>query len=171
MKRRRKTIGVLLILVVLVAGCSGPGSAVPQGITVGNRARDFRVDSLDGKKVSLGDYRGSVVLLNFWATWCAPCRAEIPDLEAAYQAHKDNDFVVLGINVQESPQDVGPFVSALNMTYPILMDPEGKVWQQYRGLGLPMSLLVDEEGVIQVRHMGILTADQLQDYLDKSLAD
>lgn len=171
MRRWRQKIGVLLILTVLVAACSGPGSAAPQGITVGNRARDFHLESLHGEQVSLSDYKGSVVLVNFWATWCAPCRAEIPDFEAAYQAHKDDDFVVLGINVEESSRDVEAFVRELNVTYPVLLDEQGKVMNEYRGLGLPMSLLVDRDGVIQVRHMGILTANQLQEYLDKSLVD
>ena len=144
---------------------------MPQGINQGNRARDFTLTSLDGSDVSLSDYRGNVVLVNLWATWCGPCRAEIPDLEAAYRAHKDEGFVVLGINVEEPRKAVEPFVDDMDMTYPVLLDESGLVLKEYRGLGLPMSLLVDREGVIQVRHMGFLTGKQLESYLAKHLRE
>jgi cytochrome c biogenesis protein CcmG/thiol:disulfide interchange protein DsbE len=149
--------------------CTGPGSAAPQWINVGNRARDFTLSSLDGSEVSLSDYRGDVVLVNFWATWCAPCRAEIPALEAAYQARKDDGLVVLGVNIQESSQVIEPFAEEFAMSYPVLLDEQSRVMEAYRGLGLPMSILVDRDGVIQVRHVGILTAAQLESHLAKHL--
>jgi cytochrome c biogenesis protein CcmG/thiol:disulfide interchange protein DsbE len=104
-------------------------------------------------------------LVNLWATWCAPCRAEIPDLEAAYQAHGDDEFVVLGVNQGETRETIQPFVDEFDVTYPVQLDEQGELMKMYRGQGLPMSLLVDEDGVIQVRHVGYLTADQLDDYL------
>lgn len=160
----------MLLLVAFVAvACTGPGSAVPQGINEGTRARNFTLKTIDGGKASLSDYRGNVVLVNFWATWCAPCRAEIPDLEAASQTHKDEGFVVLGINVEESQQAVEAFVAEMGMTYPVLLDEHGQVMSEYRSQGLPMSLLLDKEGVIQVRHVGILTGDKLEEYLGKVL--
>ncbi len=163
-------LGWLLVLAVVLAACTGPGVAAPGGISEGNRARDFELDSLDGGQVSLSDYRGSVVLVNFWATWCPPCRAEIPDFEAAYRAHKSEGFVVLGINVEEPVQIVEPFVEDFGMTYPVLLDETGKVMQEYRARGLPMSILVDREGIIQRRHIGYLSAGQLDGYLADSLA-
>ena len=169
MKKWQQTAGVLLILALAVAACGGPGEAVPQGINQGNRARDFTLTSLDGSEVSLSDFDDSVVLINFWATWCPPCRAEIPDFEEAYRAHKDDGFMVLGINVEESHKLVEPFVNSVDMTYPVLLDERGQVMQEYRGMGLPMSLLVDKDGVIQQRHMGTLTADQLDSYLSTLL--
>jgi peroxiredoxin len=169
MKTWQQTVGIPLILVLAVVACGGPGEAVPQGINEGNRARDFTLPSLDGTEVSLSDFDDSVVLVNFWATWCAPCRAEIPDFEEAYRAHKDDGFVVLGINVEEPHKVIEPFVDSMDMTYPVLLDERGQVMQEYRAMGLPMSLLVDKGGVIQERHMGTLTADQLDNYLAKLL--
>jgi cytochrome c biogenesis protein CcmG/thiol:disulfide interchange protein DsbE len=166
---QRFAAGLLLILVLAVVACGGPGEAMPQGINQGNRARDFTLTSLDGREVSLSDFEDSVVLVNFWATWCPPCRAEIPDFEAAYRAHQDDGFVVLGINVEELRTAVEPFVDSMGMTYPVLLDERGQVMQEYRGLGLPMSLLIDKDGVIRERHMGTLTANQLDSYLTKLL--
>lgn len=171
MPQRISVLGGLFVLLVLLAACTGPGSAAPQGISEGNRGRDFTLESLDGTKVALSDYRGNVVVLNFWASWCAPCRAEIPDLEAAYQAYKDEGLVILGINVEESRQKIDPFVIEFGITYPVLLDEQGQVMNEYRALGLPMSLVLDQEGMIQVRHMGLLTADQLEKYLAKILPD
>ena len=155
----------LLVLLVLVVGCSGPGEAVPQGINQGAQARDFSLESLDGSNVSLGDYEGSVVLVNLWATWCSPCRAEIPDLEAAYQEYEGEGFVILGVNIEEPKETVAPFVQEFEMSYPVLLDKNGELMKIYRAQGLPMSFIVDVDGVIQVRHMGYLTGDQLESYL------
>jgi peroxiredoxin len=108
-----------------------------------------------------------VVLVNFWATWCPPCLAEIPDIEAAYRERAADGFVVLGVNGQEPRETVQPFVEAQGITYPILLDEQGTVAREYRVIGMPMSLLVDREGVIQARHVGYLSAAQL----DRLLAD
>jgi len=137
------------------------------GVNEGNQARDFTLQALDGGEVSLADHQGKVVLINFWATWCAPCRAEIPDLQAAYEARQGDGFVVLGVNVEESRTAVEPFVAEFDITYPVLLDDTGDVLKLYRAIGLPMSILVDQEGVIQARHIGYLTADQLGDYLEQ----
>jgi peroxiredoxin len=136
---------------------------------VGNLASDFTLEALDGTEVSLGEYRGMVVLLNFWATWCPSCRAEIPDIEEAYQARQDDGFVVLGVNVEETRESVAPFVEAMGMTYPVLLDEGGQVLKMYRAIGLPISVILDQEGVIRVRHVGVLTMGQLEDYLEQVL--
>jgi thiol-disulfide isomerase/thioredoxin len=161
----KRSAGSLLILAVALAACTGPGSTASRGIAEGNLARDFTLQAIDGHKVSLSDYQGSVVLLNFWATWCPPCQAEIPALEAAYEVHEDEAFVILGVNVEESDTAVEPFVQSLGMTYPILLDGSGKLFQEYRGQGLPMSILLDRDGTIRVRHVGYLSAQQLDKYL------
>jgi len=154
-----------LVVAIALAACTGPGQVAPGGINVGNRARDFTLENLAGDKVSLSDYEGKVVLINFWATWCPPCRAEIPDLEAAYRAWEGNGLVVLGLSTDESREQVQAFVDEFGMTYPILLDSEAKIMETYRARGLPMSVLVDRDGVIQVRHIGYLDAEQLNDYL------
>jgi thiol-disulfide isomerase/thioredoxin len=123
------------------------------------------MESLDGSEMSLSDHEGNVVLVNLWASWCSPCRAEIPDLEAAYQAHQDKGLVILGVNVEEPHETVAPFVEEFGMSYPILLDKAGELMKIYRVQGLPMSFIVDADGVIQVRHMGFLTGEQLDSYL------
>jgi peroxiredoxin len=150
---------------MMVAACGESGAAVPQGINKGNRARDFTLETVDGEKISLQDYVGKAVLINFWATWCPPCRAEIPDIQATYEARQGDGFVVLGVNVEESRATVEQFMGDIEMTYPVLLDERGQVLRMYRINGLPMSVLVDQEGVIQARHVGYLTADQLDKYL------
>ena len=163
--------GLFLVLVLALTACgaSGPGGDASTGISEGQRAPDFSLETLEGEKVSLSDYRGQIVLLNFWATWCAPCRAEIPAIEAILEARQDQPFVVLGVNYQESSGQVRAFAEELGMTYPILLDETGKVMQTYRAPGLPMSIVLDEQGVIQHRHPGLLTESQLQGYLAELL--
>jgi len=161
-----KRVGLLLILALALAACGSPASDVPEGISEGKRAPDFSLESLDGDKVSLSDHRGDVVLINFWATWCAPCRAEIPAIEAVHQARQKDGFVVLGVNYQEAREVVEPFARRLAMTYPVLLDERGRVMDTYRAIGLPMSILVDREGIIRVRHTGVLTEEQLERYLE-----
>jgi cytochrome c biogenesis protein CcmG/thiol:disulfide interchange protein DsbE len=165
-----KIVAVASLLVILtVVACGGGDPPETAGIHEGSVAVDFRLPTLDGTEVSLGDYRGNVVLVNFWATWCPPCRAEIPDIEAAYQARQDEGFVVLGVSVEQTQASVAPFVQAMEMTYPVLLDETGQVYRTYRAPGLPMSILVDEEGVIRARHVGGMTRAQLDGYLAEVL--
>lgn len=159
----------LLLLLSLVVACGGGDPPETAGIHEGSVAVDFRLEALDGTEVSLSDYRGNVVLVNFWATWCPPCRAEIPDIEAAYQARRDDGFVVLGVSVEQTHASVAPFAQAMEMTYPVLLDEGGQVYRTYRAPGLPMSILVDEEGVIRARHVGGMTRAQLDGYLAEVL--
>jgi peroxiredoxin len=133
------------------------------------QAHDFRLPDLDGKQQRLSSHRGKVVLINFWATWCPPCRAEIPEIEAAFEARQADGFEVLGINVEESRETIAPFVDEFEMSYPVLLDESGRLLQTYRAMGLPMSVIVDQDGVIQARHVGFLTAADLDRYLGELL--
>lgn len=118
------------------------------------RAPAFTLAALDGTTVSLTDLRGRIVLVNFWATWCVPCRSEMPAIEAAYQAHAVHDFAVLAINVGEDDNTVKTFVDEFHLTFPILLDRDLKVVQQYEVQALPTSLFVDRDGIIRATSLG-----------------
>jgi peroxiredoxin len=158
-----------VLLVLTATACTGANQVRSEGVKEGSQAPDFVLEALDGEQVSLEEFSGQVVLMNFWATWCPPCKAEIPDIEAAYQLHQEDGLVVLGINVEESRETVEPFVEEFNITYPVLLDEARQVFKAYRVSGLPMSVIVDREGVIRVRHTGTMTAAQLERYLEQLL--
>jgi cytochrome c biogenesis protein CcmG/thiol:disulfide interchange protein DsbE len=161
---------VLGLAVVLTAGaCTNSSLDAPAGVGVGRQAPNLQLESLDGHQVSLADYAGQVVLINFWATWCPPCKEEIPAIERAYEAHRDEGFMVLGINDGEALGVVQAFAGELGITYPVLIDRRRDVAAQYRRRGLPLTVIVDRAGVIQVRHEGYLTAGQLDRYLSRLL--
>ena len=162
-------VASLLFLALSLTACGGEDPPEATGINVGSVAVDFTLEALDGTEVSLSQYRGDAVLINFWATWCPPCRAEIPDIEDAYRARRDEGLVVLGVSVEQSRAAVAPFVELAGMTYPVLLDELSQVYNTYRAPGLPMSLLIDESGVIQARHIGQLSRAQLDEYLNQVL--
>lgn len=117
-------------------------------------AISFGAGTLDGKKVSLQDFRGKVVFLNFWASWCTPCRQEMPAMEELYRAFKVKGFVVVAVNVKESHAAAAAFANELKVTYPILLDPKGEVSVLYGAWALPLTYLIDREGVIIARAFG-----------------
>jgi peroxiredoxin len=161
-----RAIPVLCLLALGLAGCAGRESGPSGGLGVGQPAPDFTLESLSGDQVSLSDFRGQVVLLNLWATWCPSCKTEIPVLEAAYQAHKQDGLVVLGIDVGESAAAVQPFVAQAGMTYPVLLDGERSLLGKYRALGLPVSIVIDGNGLVRARSSGELSRAGLEDLLD-----
>ena len=114
---------------------------------VGYPAPDFTLLTPDGEALSLSDLRGQPVVLNFWATWCPPCRQEIPALERVYR-DLEGEVVVLGIDVQESRATVASFVEAYGMTYPVVLDAEAEVARTYRVRAFPTTYFVDSRGVI-----------------------
>ena len=119
-------------------------------------AKNFTLPDLDGKPHKLSDYRGKVVLVNFWATWCPPCRREMPSMERLSQRLKDQPFVILAINQQEDPEQVFVFTGQLEPTptFPILFDRTSKVAHAWGVLGLPASFIVDQRGRVVYRAMG-----------------
>jgi peroxiredoxin len=126
-------------------------------------APDFTLTTLEGQPVSLSDYTGKVVLVNFWATWCPSCITEMPDYEQVYQRHGQDDFIVLGINFQEGPEQVGQYAAGLGLTFPVLLDQDGRVTtRQYQVIGMPASFIIDRQGKIFYRHLGPMSGETLQ---------
>jgi len=123
---------------------------------VGFLAPDFTLDLLDGGEIRLSDLKGHVVLVNLWASWCLPCRTEMPAIETAYQQYKDRGFVVLGVNTtnQDSVQDAVAFLKEVGVTFPILLDRSGEVSRAYQLRGLPTSFFIDREGIIRAVVVG-----------------
>jgi peroxiredoxin len=107
---------------------------------------EFSLNTPDGKKISLKDFRGKVVLLNFWATWCEPCREEMPAMEKLYNEYKEKNFVVLAVAVKDRKQDAVDFVKELKITYPIALDPQAQVGNLYGAWGLPATYLIGPKG-------------------------
>ena len=107
---------------------------------------EFSLTTPEGKKISLKDFRGKTVFLNFWATWCVPCREEMPAMEKLYQEFKNNNFVVLAINVKDRKQEAIAFIKELKLTYPVALDPEAEVAQLYGAWGLPTTYLIGPKG-------------------------
>lgn len=120
---------------------------------IGYPAPNFTLSDLDRKKVNLSDYKGKVILLDFWATWCPPCKESIPYLETLYQRYKDKGFVVIGISFDEDIETVKRFKERYNMTYPILM---GEDWikNDYGITGVPETFTIDRKGILKSHRVG-----------------
>ncbi len=131
-------------------------SELPASPRIGFQAPDFTLDLLDGSEMTLSDFKGQVVLVNLWASWCPPCRTEMPTIEAAYQAYKERGFLVLGVNTtdQDSEQDAAAFVRQIGVTFPILLDRVGEVSRAYQLRGLPTSFFIDGDGIIRAIVVG-----------------
>lgn len=116
---------------------------------------EFALPDLSGNIIRLSDFKGTVVLLNFWATWCPPCREEMPSLEEVFQTNKDKGFVVLGISRDEKGKEaVGPFMKEYGLTFPVLLDPELQVFNQYFVRGIPVTYLLDRQGRVAGMYPG-----------------
>jgi len=121
----------------------------------GVSAPDFTFPGLDGKKVSLADYKGKVVLLNIWATWCAPCVAEMPSMEKLYRELKDEGFVIVAVSVDETGTDaVAPFMKKHKLGFPVLLDTVGDIKSLYQVTGIPESFIIDKDGIIIEKIIG-----------------
>jgi peroxiredoxin len=153
--QRRITYSIILLLgfawILVSADRSGTSTAglipAPQQ---GFLAPEFELQSTSGETVKLSDLRGQAVLINLWATWCPPCRAEMPAIEKVYNEYKDQGLVVLAVNMtyQDTPIDIAPFVAEYGLTFPILLDPAGSVGTAYQLRSLPSSFFINRNGVI-----------------------
>ena len=133
------------------------GSRVP---AVGMQAEDFSLIDLEGKSQSLSHYRGKIVLVNFWATWCKPCTTEMPAMQTMYDKLRDKGFVVLAVNELEDDAKVREHIKQYGHTFPVLMDRDNKVANQFGVFGLPVSVFIDQEGRVQEYIKGGLLTEQ-----------
>jgi peroxiredoxin len=140
------------------------GRNLPDSPAVGKPAPDFELQSLSETQFRLSDLSGKVVLINFWASWCGPCRLEMPAIQARYLQHPD-ELEVLAINFDEPIEDVRAFVDELGLTLPVLLDPGAAVQDLYRVRGYPTTYMVDAQGVVRVVHIGFMSEKQLDAYL------
>ncbi len=130
----------------------GPPPA--EGPEVGKLAPDFQLENLEGQPISLSDLRGKPVLLNFWATWCPPCRAEMPYLQQLYEEWSDKGLEVLAIDIGESPSKVKEFLQSQGLSLPVLLDAKENVAREYNITGIPTTFFIDKDGTIQVKIIG-----------------
>lgn len=128
-------------------------------------APDLDLQNLDGKPVSLLDYRGKVVLINNWATWCPPCRAEMPELEAYYQQQASSEFMIVAIDAGEPAEVVRSFVQEYDLTFEVWLDPNSLALTAFRNNALPSTYILDQEGVIRLAWSGAVNLRTLEKYV------
>lgn len=160
---------MVVIISVFLIGCkkkekTNPGTEnaetrtnqnIKESPEEGFTAPGFTLQNLNGSPVNLGDFRGKVVLLNFWASWCGPCKKEIPALKRLYQVRKGPDFEILAVSLDRTAGDkVASFVNANQMEFPILLNPDGDMGGRYWVRGIPTSFLLDKKGIVKWKVVG-----------------
>jgi cytochrome c biogenesis protein CcmG/thiol:disulfide interchange protein DsbE len=160
----KRFILILLPLVLVLFVCANAEKASIIGDN-SSPAPDFKAKDLKGREISLSKYSGKVVFLNFWATWCGPCKAEIPDFIKAYEQYKDKGMEIIGISVDRiSPKSVLKFVEKYKINYPVIMSTD-KIQKDYEpGPYVPTTIIVDQKGKIRHRHIGYMDKETLKDY-------
>ncbi|WP_203332394.1 redoxin domain-containing protein [Planococcus beigongshangi] len=187
----KKTLGLLLVGALIAALILGivqnnaeekqaterlnPGSDVDflptdEGLAKGETAPDFELTTLDGETVQLSDYRGKKVILNLWATWCPPCRAEMPDMQKYYdeQAQDENvEILAVNLTTEDRGMDkINAFVEEFALTFPIPMDVDGDVGDVYQAATIPTSYMIDTEGRVQNKIVGPMNEEMMEDFIE-----
>ena len=144
--------------------------ALPPAPAAGHLAPDFTLVDLEGEKVRLEDFRGQPVILNFWASWCGPCRLEMPHLQNAYTDHEADEVIVLGVNLTKREsrlEDVTAFVDEFGLTFPIVLDEDGDVAAKYEVRGQPASVFIDKNGVVNTVFYGPVN----EEFIENKIAE
>ena len=155
---RRRLIVSLggLAILALAFGVVWLQSAKYEPLVVGMTAPDFRLPDLQGKTQRLSDYRGKVVFLNFWATWCKPCKEEMPSMQVLWDNLKNQDFMMLAVSMDRvtTTKDIPSFVETLKLSFPILTDSWGQTDKRYKLMGVPETYIIDQNGVLREKVIG-----------------
>ena len=153
----KRILAALILIMSILSGCTNRN--VPYG---GSTAADFTLQDLNGNKVKLSDYKGKVVLLEFWATWCPPCRASIPGIEKLHETYKNKGLAVLAVSLDEGGWDtVKSFVQKNGITYLVLRGNE-EVAEKYQVRTIPLILILDKDGKISKRYLGFGSEEDLE---------
>ncbi|MDA1307100.1 MAG: TlpA disulfide reductase family protein [Acidobacteria bacterium] len=160
-------LGLAATLMVLPLGCAPDGGsheelATPEGAELAKL--DYTLKDMDGKDVRLSDFRGRPMVINFWATWCAPCRHEIPAFVELVEKYRDQQFIVLGISVDDSPEDLRTFAAEFKMNYPVLVGlGHDELQEHYGAYSLPVSWFVRADGTVDYKHTGTQTKEWFEE--------
>ncbi|WP_245637766.1 peroxiredoxin family protein [Cytobacillus solani] len=139
------------------------------GLQEGNKAPDFQLKALNGTDVKLSDLHGKKVILNFWATWCPPCKAEIPHMQDFYESSDKTEVEILAVNLttsEKNPGNIKEFVRERNVTFPILLDQDGDVGDQYRAITIPTSYLIDSNGIVRKKIVGPMDKEMMNQLIE-----
>ena len=160
----RSAFGSLLIIsiVATIVGCGTASQTAPGQSSAASEIEDFAAEKLD-------EYLGQVVVLNFWATWCLPCRSEMPALEAVYQKYRESGVVVLGVNVSDTSDEIVTFAQENGLTFPLLRDPQQRAARSLNIRMLPTTLILDQYGQVQHRTLGATTESLLREQIEALL--
>ncbi|MFC1928193.1 TlpA family protein disulfide reductase [Chloroflexota bacterium] len=160
---------VIAILVLLLAGCSaGSEPSAPSVAREGGQTPGFQLQNLEGQTISLSKFQGRPVLINFWAVWCPPCRAEMPHLQQIYEEWSGKGLVLLTINMGDSPSQVKEFLQSNKLSLPVLFDTKGDVANKYNIVAIPTSFFIDKDGIIQEKVVGAFpNKSTIEDLLKK----
>ncbi|WP_257985150.1 redoxin domain-containing protein [Bacillus sp. T33-2] len=134
-------------------------------VEIGASAPNFTLSDLSGKAVDLSDYKGRKVMLNFWATWCGPCKAEMPAMQELY-TKMNGEIEILAVNM-DPKNDVAGYVAEHGLTFPVLLDESEQVSKAYSIFSIPTSFFIDEQGIIRQKHNGSMTLEQMEEYVHK----
>jgi len=151
-----------------VTGIEKPQNCV-EPVEVDYSAPAIQLTDLAGSTVSLANHKGDVILLNTWATWCPPCRREMPDLEAFFRTHADEGFVLLGVNVGEEKETVVQFVDTFHLTFPIWLDPDESTLRALNSFSLPYSIVIDRDGFVRYAWSGATCLSALESIISPML--
>ncbi|MCC7000972.1 MAG: TlpA family protein disulfide reductase [Gemmatimonadaceae bacterium] len=163
--RRRSAMAVAAIIVMALGGCTTEGGTSRTAVKVGQPAPAYAARVLSGPDIALDSLRGDVVLLNVWATWCKPCRQEIPALDSLHRAFAPQGLRVVGVSIdlEGEEQRIAEFAKELGASYALWHDPDDNVSSTFLAIGVPATFLIDRDGVLRWRHHGPVT------YADSSL--
>lgn len=161
----------LAIAALAITVATAPAQAQEDGPRVGHEAPRFDLERLDGGRAELDGLRGRPVIINFWASWCAPCRVEMPDLISAWREHNGKGLQILAVNLtdQERRKDVTRFVTEFGLPFPVLLDTRGKVRELYALVSLPTTVFLDSAGIVRSVQSGPLTQNALAQGLEAIL--
>jgi peroxiredoxin len=164
----KKYMPILIVAVLLVLAVPVLRSLRTEGISPGERAPDFTLQNFEGELVSLTDLRGQVVMLNFWAPWCGPCRDEMPEMQRVYDDLKEKGFTILAVNVNAPRDDARRFIEENGFTFPVAQE-DATVTRKYEVTGIPKTLIIDRQGIIRQVHVGSLKERQLRQMVEPLL--
>jgi len=168
-------IGLLIVALMLMPSDKGAPAAT-EGLSsvpaeVNYPAPELALDNLNGGTEALADYRDKVTLVNNWATWCPPCKAELPTLVAYYEAHAEEGFVIIGIEAGEPANEVKTFANQFQISYPVWLDPKGLSGRAFNNQNLPNSYVIDRSGMVRLAWTGQISREMLEKYVTPLLAE